>query len=209
MMREDDRKIGDRKMGNTKHGTKGRRMKAEGATDRTRMKHGFNSVFHPCSIGGWVSLRTLPALYSMPPTPGLAEHPQLMRNGVKHSKRQNTNRLPAKVYGDGLDAQHRPKNCEGIAHCASLPSADQPCAATARTCSALREPPRSKLAAVAGGGQSHFATSPRVVPAKIGTLPGAQTTRKREFLGRSWVRPGFVLGSSWVHPGFVLGWLGA
>ena len=36
-------------------------MRTDGATDRTRMKDGFNSVFHPCSISGLGSIRTLPA----------------------------------------------------------------------------------------------------------------------------------------------------
>jgi hypothetical protein len=44
-------------------------MKAERATDRPRMKHGSKSVFHPCSIRGWASFRTLPAHDSVLPAP--------------------------------------------------------------------------------------------------------------------------------------------
>ena len=74
---------------------------------------------------------------------------------MKHSKLQNANRLPARVYGDGMDAQHRPKNCEGVARCAIF-AAHRPALRRNRAdlfravCPLVREPPESCEGEVGG-----------------------------------------------------------
>ena len=208
-------------------------MKAEGATDQTRMKHGSNSVFYPCSIGGWASFRTLPAPRSLAlrasNSPLHAPCSQTCATPTTYEEWSETFETTEHnpFAGKGLRRRHRcatqteklRRRCALRIFAVRRPALRRNRADLLRAaCPLVREPPESGEGEVEGWTMS----DPKRLPQKkarnakkghlcpVRTLAamsevpgGAETTRKREFLGSSWVRSGCVLGSSWVRSGSI------